>query len=81
LGNTCLSLVATMLMVYLSLSLTNLFMYQGLSSAASLPCASLQILFSHVGSGSTIYSTLAGISSMSRAPALWASSTCACSVT
>jgi hypothetical protein len=41
LGSTCLSLVATMLMAYRSLSLTNTSMYQGLSSAGSLPCASL----------------------------------------
>ncbi len=80
-GSTCLSLVATMLMAYRSLSLTNTSMYQDLSSAGSLPCASLQILFSHVVSGSTINSTLAGISNMSRAPALRASSMCACSVT
>jgi len=81
LGSTCLSLVATMLMAYVSLSLTNRLMYQDLSSAASLPCASLQSLFSHVVSGSTINSTLAGISSMPKAPALWASSMCACNVT
>jgi hypothetical protein len=56
-------------------------MYQDLSSAGSLPCASLQILFSHVVSGSTINSTFAGISSISRAPALRASSMYACSVT
>jgi hypothetical protein len=43
-----------MLMVYRSLSSTNTLMYQALSSAGSLPCASLQTLFSHAVSGSTI---------------------------
>ncbi len=37
LGSTCLSLVATMLMAYLSLSFTNTSMYYALSSAGSLP--------------------------------------------
>ncbi len=80
-GSTCLSLMATMLIAYCSLSLTNTLMYQDLSSAGSLPCASLQTLYSHVVSGSTINSTLAGISSISRASALRASSMCTCSVT
>jgi hypothetical protein len=37
LGSTCLSLVATMLMAYRSLSLTNTSMYHDLSSAGNLP--------------------------------------------
>ncbi len=36
-GSTCLSLVATMLMAYLSLLFTNTTMYHALSSAGSLP--------------------------------------------
>ncbi len=80
-GSTCLSLVATMLMAYFSLSFTNTSMYHTLSSAGSLPWASLQILYSQAVSGSTINSTLAGISNMSRTSALRASAMCACSVT